>query len=222
MSSDPTPASPVASLWPDSAGGLTGKRAQKRLAAADPPVTTVAELTARDRYDILSIPRSGKGVLAEVRRALAASGLSLALDPPPTLTQQQQAREAGQAEAERARKRERAGREDDPPVSAADFAVLVSELRGELAADPEQRRRMLAVPRLETPAAFRGKPWAWASVGPAGAAKVTGYSPSSVRAYKSRAERERAAGADTERTMPAPKDGKWVIGDLAVWIATRN
>ena len=217
-----TPDSPVAALWPDGAGGLTGKRAQKRLASAG--IATVDQLRDMDADDLLAIPRSAKGVLAETRRALAANGLHLALDPAPSPASQREAREAGQAAAQRAGRRERARREDDPPVTAEDFAALAADLRTELAeADGETRRRMLAVPRREDPASFQGRPWVWAVVGPAGAAKVTGYTASSIRAYKARAAQERTAGTDTHRTMPAPdKDGKWVIGDLAMWTATRN
>jgi hypothetical protein len=213
----------IAALWPDGEGGLTGARARKRLAAADPPVTTVEQLRELAAEDILAIPRASKGVLAEVRRALNANGLSLALEQPPSPARQREAREAGQAEAQRARKRTSAGREDAPEASAADFAVLVAELRAELAeADPERLRRIFASPPLETPAAFRNRPWAWALVGPAGASALTGYSAASIRAYKSRAERERTAGNASERTMPPLRDGKWVTGELALWIATRN
>ena len=220
---DITPDSPVSLLWPDGAGGLTGKRAQKRLASAG--IATVGQLRDMDADDLLAIPRSAKGVLAETRRALTANGLHLALDPAPSPAQQREAREAGQAAAQRAGRRERARREDDPPVTAEDFAALAADLRRELAeADGETRRLMLAPQRRVQPTSFQGRPWAWTPVGPAGAAKVTGYTASSIRAYKARAAQARAENTDTPRTMPAPdpKDGKWVIGDLAMWVATRN
>ena len=145
---DITPDSPVSLLWPDGAGGLTGKRAQKRLAAAG--IATVGQLCEMDADDVLAIPRSAKGVLAETRRALTANGLHLALDPAPSPASQREAREAGQAAAQRAGRRERARREDDPPVTAEDFAALAADLRRELAeADGETRHRSAFA--LQTP-----------------------------------------------------------------------
>ena len=221
---DITPDSPVSLLWPDGAGGLTGKRAQKRLAAAE--IATVGQLCEMDADDVLAIPRSAKGVLAETRRALAANGLHLALDPAPSPASQREAREAGQAAAQRAGRRERARREDEPPATAEDFAKLVAELRKELeAADPEKRRKMLAIPREATPRSFRKRSWVWDVLGPAGAARLTGYSESTIRAYAVRSRRAFAAGTPVEtahRVMPPRQGSGWVAGDLALWIATRN
>jgi hypothetical protein len=215
-----TPDSPVSALWPGGEGGLTGARAVRRLETAG--ITTVGELLGRDAQDILAIPRAGNGVLAEIRRALTAAGLSLALDPRPSLAQQREAKTAGMAIA-RARTRERARREEPPPATAEDFAALTADLRAELAGcDPQRRRRLFA--RLETPRSFTGRPWAWVPVGPSGAAALTGYTAASIRAYKARAGQERAAGTETERTMPPveDKDRKWAAGYLALWVATRN
>ena len=108
-------------------------------------------------------------------------------------------------------------------MTAEDFAALVADLRKELAeADGETRRRMLAVPRPD-PAAYKGRPWVWTPVGAIGASTVTGYKAASLRGYKARAAQARAEGTDTQRTMPAPDaDGNWVIGDLAMWMATRD
>jgi hypothetical protein len=110
-----------------------------------------------------------------------------------------------------------------PEASPEDFAALVKDLRAELdEADKERKRRLLASPRLETPHSFAGRPWAWNVVNAKGAARVTGYAEASIRGLKARADKARAEGTADERAMPEPVNGKWVVGDLAVWVATKN
>lgn len=216
---DITPDSPLAALWPDGEGGLSGAHARGRLTAAG--ITTVAALTASTAAGLGRIDGMGRGRITETRRALAAHGLALAGERAPSPRAVQQA--AGEGRALRMRYARRPREDDPPPVTDADFAALVKDLREELAAsDRERRARLFAYPSRETPGAFTGRPWAWATVGPAGAATVTGYAPSTIRRRVAESARAYAAGTQTERTMPPPRDGRWAIGDLALWTATRN
>jgi hypothetical protein len=217
---DLAPSSPVTDLWEERDGGLNGARARARLAAAEPPVTTVGELLAMTAEDIRAIPRAGNSVVAEIRLALTLAGLHLAGDRAPTGRDVDEARQAASTPAA---KRPRRNREPEPPATPDEFAALVKDLRAELDAAPKDRRaRLLARPPLETPAAFTGRPWAWHVTGPRGASEITGYSRATIRAYQARSDREHAAGEDDDRTMPRPRDGGWVIGDLALWTATRR
>lgn len=215
---DITPDSPLAALWPDGEGGLSGAHARGRLAAAG--ITTVAALTASTAAGLARIDGMGRGRITETRRALAASGLALAGERAPSARAAQQAREQGAVLRTRHARRRH---EEPPPATPEDFAALVKDLRGELAAsDREQRARFFAYPRRETPASFTGRPWVWATTGPAGAAAVTGYAPSTIRRRVAESARAWAAGTQTGRTMPPPRGGRWAIGDLALWTATRN
>lgn len=71
------PATPTRHLWPlDRAKrGNAGTRAVNCLVRGK--VWTVGELCAKTPLDVLDIPQAGPKVLEEVRRALAARGLSL-------------------------------------------------------------------------------------------------------------------------------------------------
>lgn len=217
---DITPASPVAVLWPADQDGYNSGRARSRLEAVN--VTTVGQLCAMTAADITDIPRAREGVLAEIRRALAANGLHLAGERAPSPAQVQAAIEAGRAEAQRKAVRDSIRREEPAPVTLEDFAALVRDLRAELA-DPAWRKVLLTGPRAEHPRAFTGRPWAWRTVGPQGVSAVTGYSAVSVRRYRALARAQHAGGTADHRTMPLPDPkGRWVIGDLALWMATRN
>lgn len=217
---DITPASPVAALWPPDQDGYNSGRARSRLEAVN--ITTVGRLCAMTGEEIRAIPRAGKGVVTEVRRALTANGLHLAGERAPSPAQVQAAIEAGRAEAHRKAVRDGIRREEPAPVTLEDFAALVKDLRGELA-DPQWRAVLLTVPRTEHPRAFAGRTWAWRTVGPQGVSAVTGYSAVSVRRYRATARAQHADGTADHRTMPPPDPkGRWVIGDLALWMATRN
>lgn len=214
-----TPDSPAAVLWRGSEGGLNGSRARARLAVADENMT-VAQLCDKTADDITDIPRAGTSVLAEVRRALTANGLHLAGERPPSPAAIERARQLGQRPAERRKRKP----EEPAPVSREDFAALVKDLRAELdEADKDRRRALLSVPRGEHPRSFAGRPWAWRTVGQQGVSDVTGYSPNSVKRYKAQAREAHDLGTATHRTMPMPDPaGRWVIGDLALWMATRD
>lgn len=221
---DIRPDSPVAVLWSPDQDSYNSGRARSRLEAA--AVTTVGQLCAMTAEDVTDIPRAGKTVLAEIRRALTANGLHLAGERPPSRAAVKAAAKAGQAEAAR-----KAARLDlipkEPPLSVSPeaFAALVAIIRSELdlaaAADPREYARLTAVPRKADPEAFRLHPWTQRTVGQTRLAELTGYSAVSIRRYFAQA---RAAGKSaTVRTMPLPgRDGRWVIGDLALWMATRN
>lgn len=216
-----TPDSPVTALWRDYSGGLNGARARARLKFAG--VAAVGELIAMDADDIRAIPRAGDSVLAEVRLALTLSGLHLAGDPAPSRLDIGEARRIAKAAPGPLPRPPRQGPEPPPPVGREEFTALVNDIRAELEqADKDRRRQLLAVTRLETPAAFTGRPWVWHLAGPEGTETVTGYSQASIRRYAARSAREHAAGTATHRTMPAPRHGRWAIGDLAMWVATRN
>lgn len=217
---DIRPDTPVAVLWPPGQDSYNGGRARSRLEAVN--VTTVGQLCAMTAEDVTDIPRAGKTVLAEIRRALAANGLHLAGERAPSLAAVQAAIEQGQVKAARKTEREGRRREEPAPASRDDFTALVKDLRGELT-DPAWRKILLTVPRAEHPRAFTGRPWAWRTVGPQGVSAVTGYSAVSVRRYRALARTQHAGGTADHRTMPLPDPkGRWVIGDLALWLATRN
>lgn len=78
-----TPATPVRYLWPADRGerGRVAARAISCLRRAEVTtagkIATVGDLTARTARDIGEIPGAGAATVAEVRRVLAARGLSL-------------------------------------------------------------------------------------------------------------------------------------------------
>lgn len=219
MTPDITPDSPVAVLWQERDGGLNGGRARSRLRTAG--IHTVGELTAMSADDIRDIPRARESVLAEIRLALALAGLHLAGDPAPSPAVIEDARRWAETLAQPG-PATLAG--PPPPVSREEFTALVKDLRAELArADKDQRARLLDISKPETPDAFTGRGWAWQTVDAAGIETVTGYAPVSVRRYTAAARKAHAAGTADERTMPLPNaDGRWVIGRLALYMATRN
>lgn len=110
------------------------------------------------------------------------------------------------------------------PVTPEMFAALVADLRAELdAATPEQRAAMLARPRRALPASFRGRSWVRQHADLKQVAELTGIKYSSLRVYAWRGDKTRAEDAETHRTMPAATPaGGWVIGQIAVWDATRD
>jgi hypothetical protein len=71
------PSAPVRHLWPldRHERGNSGTRAVNALRRGQ--VATVGELCGKTPLDIADIPQAGASVLAEVRAALAARGLSL-------------------------------------------------------------------------------------------------------------------------------------------------
>ena len=72
-----TPESPVRDLWPADPAecGNAGTRAINRLKREG--IATAGELAARTPAEVTAIRGAGEKVLAEVRRALAAAGMSL-------------------------------------------------------------------------------------------------------------------------------------------------
>lgn len=211
---------PVAALWPDGEGGLTGYRALQRL--QDAGITTIGELLDTDAEDILLIPRAGEGVLTEVRRALTARGLALKGDPSPFPEAIREALRIGRERAARHQERGQApeqAEEENLTVTREDFTSLVAAVRAirehTPAGDSDRLRARLNVLR-------RAHPWAASRVGPETASAVTGYSPTTIRAYTARAKHDHDYDTVTSRTMPLPENGTWNLWDLAVWVAGRN
>jgi len=109
-----------------------------------------------------------------------------------------------------------------------DFAYLVLDLRAATRdLDEEGRAGVLAVPRRAvagTP--WHGRPWRLTLASVDEAAELTGLARESVRSYDKQADRARRENRATGRVMPASvptKEGrKWMIGELAAWMAGRD
>jgi hypothetical protein len=111
------------------------------------------------------------------------------------------------------------------PVTPEDFRQLTADLRAELAeATALQRERLLSRPmRQAAPGSFTGRPWVRRRVNLHEAADLTGLAYHSLRVYRNQGNKDRTGGVETERSMPAESDaGGWVIGSLALWLATRE
>lgn len=113
------------------------------------------------------------------------------------------------------------------PVTPEEFRQLTADLRAELAeATALQRERLLSRPmRQAAPGSFTGRPWVRRRVTLPEAADLTGLAYNSLRVYRAAGNKDRANGQETERSMPAESEsegGGWVIGSLALWLATRE
>ena len=110
------------------------------------------------------------------------------------------------------------------PVTPDLFAALVADLRAELAAaTPEQRAAMLARPRRLKPASFTGRGWVRQRVTLKEAAVLSGRKWTSLRVYVHEAPADRKNGRPEHRIFPPESDlGGWVIGQVALWCATRD
>ena len=126
------------------------------------------------------------------------------------------------------------------PVTRESFALLVLALRAELAEVTEARRRQFfTVPRRAVPASWEAYPWAKEKeyAGVDEVMNLTGLSRNSVRLFDSRARVARERGELTftyqfggeprmRRLMPpsigSGKHRKWVLGEIALWIAIRD
>jgi DNA invertase Pin-like site-specific DNA recombinase len=110
------------------------------------------------------------------------------------------------------------------PVTPELFAALVADLRAELdAATPEQRAAMLARPRRLKPASFTGRGWVRQRVNLKEAAVLSGRKWTSLRVYVHEAPADRKNGRPEHRIFPPESGlGGWVIGQVALWCATRD
>jgi len=110
------------------------------------------------------------------------------------------------------------------PVTPGMFAALVADLRAELdAATPEARAAMLGRPRRLKPASFTGRGWVRHRVSLKEAAVLSGRKWASLRVYVHEAPADRKNGRPEHRIFPPESElGGWVIGQVALWCATRD
>lgn len=108
-------------------------------------------------------------------------------------------------------------------VTREDFTALVADLRAEITAAPRIRREEITHHAGRPPAAFTGRPWAAAPVGLREAARLTGHAYSTLHAYACPgAARHHPAVRFPPPVPPARRWRTWLIGDLALWAATRR
>lgn len=114
------------------------------------------------------------------------------------------------------------------PVTPAEFGVLVTDLRAELAVTEGLRRReFFTVPRRAAPDAFKGRPWVRRYADAYELEELTDMAAGAIKDLDRRARQARSEGrARGRRLMPASEiiDGErqWMIGEVALFVASRS
>jgi hypothetical protein len=110
-----------------------------------------------------------------------------------------------------------------PPVTPEAFAALVADLRAELKAAPDLRRKAIAS-GTDPADCYAGRPWTAATVTLREAAVLTGYSHDTLTCYAAPKAARHYPWGRFPPPVPGPGNGRrrWRVAGLAVWAASRT